>query len=123
MPVWRNPPIPDMASVELVSFALARGASIALYRGSATRLGMEADYVWNAWKARWPSHIEPRDVTEEDAQAIAEAHSEATHKALRARRSPRQIRPASAAENTRPQPSMGCFRPQADIQRGTRDEP
>lgn len=47
-------------------------------RGS-TGLGNEADYVWRAWLSRNPSHLPPRDVTDEVKRAIAQANGFGTY--------------------------------------------
>ena len=37
-------------------------------------LGREGDYVWRAWLGQNPSHVPPRDVTDDVKRAIAEAN-------------------------------------------------
>lgn len=56
-----------------------------VYRVQGARgLGAQGAYVWNRWTGTWRSEFEPRDVTPEVAQAIAQARGLANYDAVRA---------------------------------------
>jgi hypothetical protein len=60
------------------SFRTRSGRVYRLIPGSSPGLGREAEYVWNAWCSTWRSEFEPRNVTAEVAQEIAQAHARHT---------------------------------------------
>ena len=76
------------------SFRTRSGRVYRLIPGSSPGLGREAEYVWNVWRSTWCSEFEPRNVTAEVAQEIAEAHGEVSYRALeiRERKEQRAVR-------------------------------
>jgi len=50
--------------------------------GSPLGLRSQGDYVWKSWLSLWKSEFEPREVTDEVAQAIAERNGEPTYESL-----------------------------------------
>jgi hypothetical protein len=62
------------------SFRTRSGATVS-FQVRRQSSGREAAYVWNARRSIWRSEFEPRNVTREFAQAIAEA-GELSYEAL-----------------------------------------